>query len=113
MDSNSIPEGREISFRSNWNINPFTAPQLVNQILMTEGTGTQYGSDGILYMHLGHVSPPISVEANVSGEAELQVNALGYFAITRERAKELRNVLDQIISNSEHPPIGGHGGNIN
>lgn len=104
-------DGREISFRADWNINPFTAPQLVNQVMMSEGTGTQFGGDGLLYMHLGHVSPPVNLDQMTEGEEPvLQVNHLGYFVLSVQRAKEIRNVLDQIILNTESKSLGGNNG---
>lgn len=91
-----------VSFHAKWDVNPLTTPALVNQMLVTEGTGTSYGPDGILYLVLGHVIPPTGEVETENGEAVLRVNTVGNFALTVERAKELRDLLSHIIGNMEH-----------
>lgn len=115
VDNINAPDNSKITFQTQWNMNPYSEPAMVNQVLMTEGVGTQFGSDGLVYLFLGHVSPPAfgaEMVVNEDNEAVLQVNTVGHFGLTIERAKELHGLLTRIIEDVEakregefHAPI--------
>lgn len=71
---------------------------------MTEGIDSQFGNDGVVYLYLGHVSPPAfgaDMEVNENNEAILPVNTVGHFGLSLERAKELHGLLERIIQDVE------------
>jgi len=91
-----------VRFRANWDVNPYQPPSIVNQILVTEGPGSRYGNDGMIYLLLGHVLPPLGeadAEAIENG-IDLTVTTLGNYAFSLERAQELVDVLQHVIANT-------------
>lgn len=91
-----------------WESNPYTVPQPVNQIMMSAGPDTQTGPDGILYLQLGHVMPPVGeLPIGPSGNPQLKITTVGSFMLTVERAMELRTILDNVITNTQHIQQGG------
>lgn len=77
-----------------WEDNPYEQPFLVNQMMITSGPDTQFGSDDLFYLRLGHVMPPMGPP---NGEA-LRVNAGGSFSFSVERLREMQQMLNAVIS---------------
>lgn len=104
MPASSEPgnESTSIPFEVKWETNVYNQPALVNQISMSPGPTTQFGSDGIYYLLLGHVMPPMgAVSVADSGVMELSVMPAGQFALTLERVRELHQILGLVIADAE------------
>lgn len=103
-----MPDEILMSFRAQW---PLSAgsPRPLNQYVFQVGlptTGAE--SDGLVYVRLGHVSPPLLI-----GDKEvdtrtieqyggvLQVEDYGTFVMTQARAKELHELLSGFLSRKE------------
>jgi hypothetical protein len=91
-----------------WEANPYQAASIVNQMIASEGPGTQFGPDGIVYLTLGHVSPPIGpISVDAADNPYITVAPLGHFALTLERARELIQVLSSVTGQMEAQRSGG------
>lgn len=112
MDRPEVPNG-VVRFRAHWDVNPYQSPTIVNQMLVTEGPGSRYGNDGLIYLLLGHVLPPLGEHDADAAEdgIDLTVTTLGNYAFTLERAQELVDILQHVIANTNLANLRLGGGN--
>lgn len=89
-------------FQTVWDDNQYTTPTLINQFLVSGGPDTNEGPDGLMYLKLGHVSPPMNPEEDEDGNMILKVVEAGDYILTVKRAKELVHLLSGFISATEN-----------
>ena len=93
----------ELQMQTAWQINPMSTPLPVNQIMLQEGVATRTGPSDEFYITLGHVTPPAimpgpdgSLPEGLNGMV-VPIVGIGHFAISYERLREFRDVIDQFV----------------
>lgn len=101
----SEPTDVPLDVRIEWPVDAAGAAVAINQMLLLAGPNTSQGPDGISYLLLGHVAPPVLLDMPAiqdftkdTGRAELQVDVRARLVMTRQRLMELREIIDRHLA---------------
>lgn len=100
----AVPEEEIINVQTRWPDDTLSHAQVVNQVVVSSGLNLSNGqTDDFLYIAFGHAVLPVSpTTESVEGEPGARVLVTpvaprAAITLTRGRALELRNILNQVL----------------